>query len=260
MGRCTSRVAVVERGAMMRPKAMWIAMMICAASALPSPEALGYRFCGAADGGPYPPTTAVGGLMAAAGSSGRTSSTALTPVVEASRRILVKAQPRRRSPDERPVEDSLTLPDLVTQADLIVAGEVVDLKSSWNVERSDIATTVILRADRFLKGSASGEIRFRIPGGAIGDDWVWVTHAPRFEIGEWALVFLRFGGPRLPTVVGMEAGKRHLVADDDGSERILPELRWREGAAGAPVVLTTIGELAAALPRVEAQGRSLRKE
>ena len=253
-------IAAVGRGAAARRKGMGIAMMICAASALTSPDARGYNFYRAADGGLYPPTAAVGGLMAAAGSSGRARSTALVPVVEAARRVFVEAQPGRRSPDGHPAEDTFTLPDLVTRADLIVAGEVVDLKPSWNVERSDIATTVILRADHFLKGSVSGEIRFRIPGGAVGDDWVWVTHAPRFEMGERALVFLRFGGPRLPTVVGMEAGKRHLVAADDGSERILPELRWQEGAEDTPVVLTTIGELAAALPRIEAHGRSLRRD
>ena len=154
----------------------------------------------------------------------------------------------------------LTLPDLVGQADLIVTGEVVDLEPSWNAERSDISTTVVLRVDRPLKGGAGGEVRFRIPGGTVADDWVWVTHAPRFEIGERALVFLRFSAPRLPTVVGMEAGKRRVVADEDGSERILPELRWKHGHEGASVVLTTIGELADALPGLKpktgAPGRS----
>lgn len=57
----------------------------------PRSEAFGYRFYGVADGGPYPPMTAVGGLAAAAGSSGRTSSSGLAPVVEATRPVLVEA-------------------------------------------------------------------------------------------------------------------------------------------------------------------------
>lgn len=165
-----------------------------------------------------------------------------------------------RAPQSRGQElrfgTGLTLPDLVGRADVIVTGEVVGLEPSWNAERSDIFTTVVLRVERPLKGSASGDVRFRIPGGAVGEDWVWVTHAPRFEIGERALVFLRFGGPRLPTVVGMEAGKKRVVAADGGHELILPELHWEDRDEGASVVLTTVGELAEALPRIEAQSRS----
>ena len=144
---------------------------------------------------------------------------------------------------------------MASRADVIVAGEVVDLRASWNADRTDIFTTVILRVDHPLKGRASREVRFRVPGGTVGDDWVWVTHAPRFEFGERALVFLRSRGGRLPTVVGMEAGKRRLVADGDGGERILPEFQWNRGDFGPPVALATIEELAAALPRVQALGR-----
>ena len=167
---------------------------------------------------------------------------------------------RQEAPRESRLRARLTLPDLVARADLIVAGQVVDLRPSRNPGRSDISTTVVLSVDRPVKGNAGGEVRFRVPGGAVGEDWVWVTHAPRFEIGERALVFLRFSGARLPTVVGMEAGKRSIVADGDGSDRILPELRWNDGQARAPAVLTTVGELADALPQIEIHGRNLRKE
>ena len=186
------------------------------------------------------------------------SSFAEGPVPSSSPRAAA-VQSGSRSPEELRPGYEFGLRDLVSLADVIVAGQVLEVRPSWNAERSDISTTVILRVDRPLKGAAAGEVRFRTPGGAVGDDWVWTTHAPRFEIGERALVFLRVNGPRLPTVVGMEAGKRRVVADD-GGERILPELRWEGGETGEPVVLTTIGELADALPRIEAAGRSPRKE
>lgn len=155
-------------------------------------------------------------------------------------------------PPDFQVGQTLTLSALVTRSDTIVGGEVLDLKSSWTVDRSDIFTTVVLRVDRRLKGSGRDLIRFRVPGGRVGEDWVHVTHAPRFELGERALVFLRSGGGRLSTVVGMEAGKRHLAVGDDGVERILPEFHG-DGEGGRPgVALATMEEFAAALPRIEA--------
>ena len=172
----------------------------------------------------------------------------------------VGAQPRRGPPPEFSFGDELTLPALVSRSDTIVTGEVLDLKPSWNAARSDIFTTVILRVDRRLKGSGGGMIRFRVPGGTVGEDWVRVTHTPRFELGERALVFLRSGGGRLPTVVGMEAGKRHLAADEDGSERIRPEFHWNPGDAGPAVALATVEELATALPRLAAQAVSRRQD
>ena len=202
------------------------------------------------------------GLVAAAGLVGPTGAVALSSAVGAlpgPPHAFAGAQPRQGPPREFPFEDGLTLPALVSGSDTIVAGEVLDLKPSWNAERSDIFTTVILRVDRRLKGSGGEVIRFSIPGGTVGDEWIWVTHAPRFELGERALVFLRSGGGRLPTVVGMEAGKRPLAADEDGSERIRPEFHWNPGGA-RPAALATVEELAAALPRLEAQALSRRQD
>lgn len=98
----------------------------------------------------------------------------------------------------------MTLSALVGRSDTIVAGEVLDLQSSWTADRSEIFTTVVLRVDRRLKGTGRDLVRFRVPGGRVGEDWLHVTHTPRFELGESALVFLRASGGRLPTVVGME--------------------------------------------------------
>ena len=203
------------------------------------------------------------GLVAAAGLVGPTDVVALSSavgVLPAPPHAFAGAQPRRGSPREFPFEDRLTLPALVSHSDTIVTGEVLDLKPSWNAERSEIFTTVILRVDRRLKGSGGEVIRFSIPGGTVGDEWIWITHAPRFELGERALVFLRSGGGRLPTVVGMEAGKRPLAADEDGSERIRPEFHWNPGGARPAVALATVEELAAALPRLEAQALSRRRD
>lgn len=197
------------------------------------------------------------GLVGPAGVSARPSAAGALP---GSPSAAARAQARAEPPQEFRFGEPLGLSALVGRSDMIVAGEVLDLRSSWTPDRSNIFTTVILRVDRQLKGGGGDVVRFRIPGGTVGEDWVYVTHAPRFALGERALVFLRSGGGRLPTVVGMEAGKRHLAADDDGSERILPEFYWARGAGRPEVALDTVEALAAAMPRLEALALDRRED
>jgi len=83
-----------------------------------------------------------------------------------------------------------SLDELVERSDAIVAGEVVDLRSAWTADRREIFTTVTLRPDRRFKGGERSLIRFRIPGGTVGDTRLTVTHVPVFSVGEAALVFL----------------------------------------------------------------------
>lgn len=115
-----------------------------------------------------------------------------------------------------------SLAELVEQSDTIVAGEVLDLRSAWTADRREIFTTVTIRTERSLRGAARNLVRFRIPGGTVGDTRLIVTHSPQFRMGERALVFLTGASGRLPRVTAGEAGKRHLLTDDDGAERILP--------------------------------------
>ena len=100
-----------------------------------------------------------------------------------------------------------SLSELVELSETIVAGEVLDMRSSWTADRRQIFTTVTLRTDRRLKGGGGALIRFRIPGGTVGDTRLRVTHSPQFAVGERALVFLAGESGRLPRVVAGEAGE-----------------------------------------------------
>ena len=142
----------------------------------------------------------------------------------------------------------LSLDDLVERSDTIVAGEVLDMRSSWSADRREIFTTVTLRPDRRLKGRARSLVRFRTPGGTVGDTRLVVTHSPVFAVGENALVFLTGGSGRLPQVVGGEAGKRHIRIGADGEATILPGFAMAGGGAGANTELSTLDDLAAAMP------------
>ena len=150
-----------------------------------------------------------------------------------------------------------SLDELVERADTIVAGEVLDMRSSWSADRREIFTTVTLRLDRRFKGGERSLIRFRIPGGAVGDTRLMVTHSPVFTIGEHTLVFLAGDSGRLPRVVAGEAGKRHVRVGEDGEETILPGFAVSEGRAGGITGLSTLDDLAVAMPGllVAAQSR-----
>lgn len=126
------------------------------------------------------------------------------------------------------------LAELVEKADTIVAGEVLDMRSAWTADRREIFTTVTLRTERSFKGAPRNLVRFRIPGGTIGDTRMIATHAARFTMGERALVFLTGDSGRLPYVTSGEAGKRHLRTDENGGERILPGFGLDEFGGSGP--------------------------
>lgn len=146
-----------------------------------------------------------------------------------------------------------SLPELLERSQTVVAGEVLDMQSRWTPDRRQIFTTVTLRTDRRFKGGGNSLVRFRIPGGTVGDTRLMVTHSPRFSVGERALVFLAGESGRLPRVVAGEAGKRHLRGGEDGRELILPAFALSEGPGGAASQISDLEDLAGAVSRLAAQ-------
>jgi hypothetical protein len=149
-----------------------------------------------------------------------------------------------------------SLDHLVERSDTIVAGEVLDLRSDWTADRREIFTTVTLRPERRFLGGEQNLVRFRIPGGTVGDTRLTVTHQPVFAIGERALVFLSGASGRLPRVVGGEAGKRHIRVGEDGEQTILPGFALSEVGPGDRTGLSTLDDVAAALPGLLVRTRS----
>ena len=149
-----------------------------------------------------------------------------------------------------------SLDSLVARSDTIVAGEVLDMRSAWTADRREIFTTVTLRPDRRFKGGERSLIRFRIPGGTVGDLRLEVTHSPEFAVGEQALVFLAGESGRLPRVVGGEAGKRHVRIGEEGEATILPGFALSDASSDGALGLETLDELARAMPALLAATRS----
>ena len=84
------------------------------------------------------------------------------------------------------------IPELVRGADRgAYAGRVLELRSSWNTERTMIWTEVTVQATENLVGGggAGRTLVFRVPGGRVGDQWIEMEGAPRFEPGADVVVF-----------------------------------------------------------------------
>lgn len=148
-----------------------------------------------------------------------------------------------------------SLNQLVERSDTIVAGEILDMRSAWTADRREIFTTVTVRPDRRFKGGERSLVRFRIPGGTVGDTRLMITNSPVFSMGEQVLVFLSGGSGRLPRVVAGEAGKRHIWVDEEGEEIILPGFSMSEAAGIPSTSLSTLDDLASAMPGLLAATR-----
>ena len=149
-----------------------------------------------------------------------------------------------------------SLDELAERSDTIVAGEVTDVQSAWTADRREVLTIVTLRPDRRFKGGDGGLIRFRIPGGTAGGTRPVVTHSPAFAIGDQALVFLTTGNGPLPRVVGGEAGRRRIRTGADGEARIRPGFVLSATGSAGPTPVSTLDELAGAMPGLLATTRS----
>jgi hypothetical protein len=108
------------------------------------------------------------------------------------------------------------LGDLVRDAYSIAQGQVIALDSGWTSDHRAIETTVTFRVDAYLKGDLGATVQFRVPGGRIGRFDSVMIGAPRFAVGQNAVVFLGARGPSVPYVLGLGQGVFRLVPAEGG--------------------------------------------
>lgn len=75
--------------------------------------------------------------------------------------------------------------------------------------------------DEYLKGGRRGVLTLRFLGGEAEGYRLTVPGSPEFHLGEEVLVFTDGGAGRIPTVLGMAAGKFTLQRDPVTGERVL---------------------------------------
>ncbi len=82
----------------------------------------------------------------------------------------------------------------VDLSEKVFRGEVVEVTSRWNPEKTGIYTDVTFLIDEHVKGIGESQITIRIPGGTVGDMTQWVSDTARFEIGDYGVILLEPSG------------------------------------------------------------------
>lgn len=115
----------------------------------------------------------------------------------------------------------LTLDEMAVQADQILTGQVVGIASQVNARRTGIYTFVTIEVEEYLKGGRRNLFTLRFLGGEAEGYRLVVAGSPVFHLGEEVLVFSDGGAGRIPTVLGMAAGKFTVDRDPGTGDRVL---------------------------------------
>jgi hypothetical protein len=120
---------------------------------------------------------------------------------------------------------SLSLKDLVQQADLIAFGRCEQMISAWDAERKQIFTDIQVALDRCLKASnCPGLVTIRQVGGKVDHMATQIPGAPEFHKGERVILFLRKSSATWYQVLGLSQGK-FTVISRGGSFYVKRDLR-----------------------------------
>ena len=115
---------------------------------------------------------------------------------------------------------ALSIEQLAKRADRVVIGEVQELSSSWNEERTCINTTIKLAVEENIKGSDSTvALDVLVPGGKVGKDTIMVSNAPIFSASERVLLFLKKNGNTYTIIEGKQ-GKKPILANMLAEEKV----------------------------------------
>jgi hypothetical protein len=117
---------------------------------------------------------------------------------------------------------AMTPEQLAAQADSVVEGRVLEVRSFWNRERTAILTEADLEVDEALLGGAGGIVTLRTFGGEA-EGYVIVAHGfPTFRTGERLLLFLEPEEDGAHRVLGYQQGQYRIRDDAKGIAVAVP--------------------------------------
>jgi hypothetical protein len=104
--------------------------------------------------------------------------------------------------------------ELTRDAGMILEGRVASVESAWNVQRTQIYTTVTVQVGRYYKGAGPTQLTFRLLGGIVGDQTLAILGQAAFGRGENVFLFMdpRWQDGVYPVVAG-EHGKFTVMLD-----------------------------------------------
>src|SRR4030095_8928852 len=87
---------------------------------------------------------------------------------------------------------------LITSSRVILLGDVVSIKSQWDLNHENINSFVKVRVSKVLKGQLQNDhIVFKQLGGTVGDNSTVIFGAPEYKAGQRVLLFLDRQSTRL---------------------------------------------------------------
>ena len=107
----------------------------------------------------------------------------------------------------------LTFDNVVSKAELIFVGQVIDRRSTYASGRARlIVTDVTFDVLRVIKGSAGLRTQLTFLGGRVGSEGLIVSGMPQFEIGDRDMLFVSDRIAASP-LVGFWQGRFRIVRD-----------------------------------------------
>jgi hypothetical protein len=113
------------------------------------------------------------------------------------------------STDSQAIMKRVTLSYLTNKASYICYGQVADVKSEWNENKTSISTTVNLSVLESLKNKASVPLSLTVPGGTVGEVTQSNSNSPLFWPNERVVVFI----DSRSRLVGAFQGKFQVLND-----------------------------------------------
>lgn len=136
-----------------------------------------------------------------------------------------------------------TFDQLVNEAEVIIQGNVTDVKSQYTGEGSQrhIVTYVTFNVEDAIKGNPGATYTIRMLGGTVGDETLEVSDAPKFKIGDRDILFIQNNGQQFIPLVGIMHGRFHVEQDTQSGTDMV-----RANNGEAVTNLATLGQLDAA--------------
>ncbi len=114
--------------------------------------------------------------------------------------------------------------ELTYEADAILIGEVKDIESRWNKERTLIYTYVTISVRKYTKALPNmkevEKITVKVPGGEVGDIGLKISDTPEFREGEEVFLFLRIEELPIFRIAGLFQGK-YTIEDGKAKNEVL---------------------------------------
>lgn len=117
---------------------------------------------------------------------------------------------------------AMTPDELAAQADAVVQGTVVQVRSFWNAEHTAILTEADLEVESTLLGDTWGTVTLRTFGGKVGRYVIQAHGFPTFRRGERLLLFLEPEQDGARRVLGYQQGQYRLRQDAKGRQIAVP--------------------------------------